>query len=83
MVELVGGAVLRSRPVVSMKNGADRSVVLAPGGTDALAATQAGWAMAAGTTHAAESNAPAITVNVFFILCRLPCRRVQPARKGR
>jgi hypothetical protein len=51
-----------------MKNGADRSVVLAPGGTDALAATQAGCAMAAGTTQAAESNAPANTADEFFIL---------------
>jgi hypothetical protein len=41
-----------------------------------MAATQAGWlAMAAGTTQATASNAPAITVDVFFILGPLLCPR--------
>jgi hypothetical protein len=64
-----------------MKNGVDRSVVLAPGGRDALAVTQAGWAIATGAIHAAQSNPATITADVFFILGLLPCRRVQPTRK--
>ena len=53
------------------ENGADLSVVLAPGGTNALAPTQVGWAMAAGTIHVSDCTVPSITAQ-FLILGPLP-----------
>jgi hypothetical protein len=57
----VGGLVLKSRPVVSMKKGAALSPVLAPAGTAMFWVTQAGWATTGGTTvdiNAAVRTAP-------------------------
>ena len=54
----VGGMVLKFMPVVSIKNGADGSVVFAPGGTVAFAVGQVVWAAAVSATNALENNAP-------------------------
>src|SRR5262245_56345954 len=63
----VGGAVLTSRSVVSMKKGAFLSLVLAPGGTAMFWVTQGVWARAGGLSQTAYINAPARTASVLFI----------------
>src|SRR4051812_41769610 len=63
----VGGLVLKSRPVVSMKKGAAFSLVLAPGGTAMFWVTQVVWARAVGRSHTADINVPTRTANMLFI----------------
>src|SRR6185295_11551475 len=75
----VGGVVLKSRPVVSMKKGAALSLVLAPGGTTMFWVTQAGCARAAGISDMAEINAPERAANMLLIFVSLN-RRVLLAR---
>src|SRR4051812_14941244 len=65
----VGGLVLKSRPVVSMKKGAALSLVLAPGGTAMFCVTQVVWARAVGMSHTADINVPTRTANMLFIFC--------------
>src|SRR6185295_3992449 len=67
----VGGVVLKSRPVVSMKKDAALSLVLAPGGTTMFWVTQAGSARAAGMSDTAEINAPARADNMLLIFVSL------------
>ena len=70
-----------------MKKGAARSVVLAPGGTAAPAATQAGWLIAS-PVHAAASSTPSAIADRFPIVAasrfpgpyRLPNCSVNPRR---
>ena len=56
-----------------MKKGAALSLELAPAGTAMFWVTQAGCAIAAGTSQTAESKAPVRAANVFFIF-RSPVR---------
>src|SRR4051794_20137527 len=61
----VGGAVLKSRPVVSMKNGAALSVVLALGGTAMFWVMQGACASAADMSDTADIIVPARTANML------------------
>src|SRR5262245_60527748 len=61
----VGGLVLKSSPVGSMKNGTALSALLAPGGTAMFWVTQVGCAIAAGLSHASDSSDPATAPNVL------------------
>lgn len=57
----VGGMVFKFMPVVSMKNGADGSVVFAAGGIVAFAVGQIVCAAAIGATNTLASNPPMST----------------------
>src|SRR4051794_25083005 len=66
----VGGTVLKSSPVVSMKKGAPGLVVLAPWGTAPLFGTQVGCASAEEESHTSDSIAPDSTVDFFMFDAR-------------
>src|SRR5882672_6666530 len=55
-----------------MKKGADLSLELAPAGTAMFWVTQAGCAIAAGTTRTVDINAPVRAANMFLIFSFSP-----------